>query len=71
MPLFEFTCADCGRVFEELLSLAELEAGAVACPACRSVKVERGLSSFASGGGDRAAGGGGCRGGACGSGGFS
>ena len=41
MPLFEFTCAACGKVFEELLSLAELEAGDVDCPSCRSPEVAR------------------------------
>lgn len=70
MPLFEFTCAQCGKVFEELLSLAELEAGDVACPACRSPEVARSLSTFATAGGDGDAGGG-CRGGACGAGGFT
>lgn len=70
MPLFEFSCLKCGKVFEELLSLAELEAGDVACPACRSPEVTRGLSAFATGGGDPSTGGG-LRGGACGSGGFT
>jgi putative FmdB family regulatory protein len=70
MPLFEFNCLKCGKVFEELLSLAELEAGDVACPACQSPDVARGLSSFATSGGDQPSGGG-CRGGACGSGGFT
>ncbi len=69
MPLFEFTCGKCGRVFEELLSLAELEAGEVACPACKSRDVHRGLSSFATSGGD-SGGGGGC-GGGCGGGRFT
>ncbi len=69
MPLFEFTCGKCGHVFEELLSLAELEAGEVACPACRSTEVRRGLSTFATAGGDAGGGGGGA--GGCGSGGFS
>ena len=70
MPLFEFNCLKCGKVFEELLSLAELEMGDVACPACRSPEVSRGLSAFAVNGGDGPSGGG-CRGGARGSGGFS
>ena len=70
MPLFEFTCGKCGHVFEELLTLAELEAGTVACPACRSADVRRGLSSFATSGG---AGDGGAPSGCggCGGGGFS
>lgn len=65
MPLFEFTCAKCGRIFEELLSLAELEAGDVSCPACGSPEVTRDLSSFAFGGGSAGGGGGG---GGCGAG---
>jgi len=62
MPLFEFTCRNCGHVFEELISLAEIEAGDLECPACRSKRVERGVSSFATGGGSSGSftGGGGC-----------
>ncbi len=62
MPIFEFDCRKCGKVFEELLSLAELEAGAVACPECGAAQVERRLSSFASSTGP-ASGDGGCGGG--------
>ena len=58
MPMYEFVCRECGAEFEELLTHAELEAGEVACPECGSDKVERQLSSFASGG--AAGGGGGC-----------
>ncbi len=65
MPLFEFTCTKCAKVFEELLTLADLESAVVACPECASTEVDRGLSSFATGGGGSA--GGGC-GGGCGSG---
>ncbi len=67
MPLYEFTCTKCGKVFEELLSLAELEAGDLECPACGAGEVTRDLSTFATSGGD----GGGCRGGGCGTGGFA
>jgi putative FmdB family regulatory protein len=67
MPLFEFTCRKCGHVFEELVTLAEIEAGDLSCPACGSKRVERGLSTFATGGGD----GGFSGGGGCGSGGFT
>ena len=69
MPLFEFTCSKCGKVFEELLTLADLDSAAVACPHCGSNDVQRGLSSFATAGGGAGTGGGGC-GGGCG-GGFS
>ncbi|HPF69631.1 MAG TPA: zinc ribbon domain-containing protein [Candidatus Krumholzibacteria bacterium] len=67
MPLYEFTCRKCGHVFEELLSLADVQAGKVACPACKSKAVDKGFSSFATSGGD----GGHVHGGGCGRGGFS
>lgn len=69
MPLYEFTCGKCGHVFEELLTASELEAGKLQCPACRSKKVKRGFSAFATGGSGGAAFSGG--GGGCGSGGFT
>jgi putative FmdB family regulatory protein len=49
VPIFEFTCQKCGHGFEEIVSLAELEAGEVECPRCGARKLERGLSSFATG----------------------
>lgn len=69
MPLFEFTCTRCGKVFEELLSLAELDAGDLECPACGAAEVNRGLSTFATSG--DGGGGGGCASGGCGRGGFT
>lgn len=63
MPLFEFRCRACGRLFEEILSLAELEAERPTCPHCGAVEAEREFSTFATGG----AGGGG--GSSCGGGG--
>lgn len=60
MPLFEFTCAKCGKVFEELLSHAELAVGDLKCPECGSTEVARGLSSFAFGGDGGGGAGGGC-----------
>ena len=61
MPMYEFKCGDCGEVFEELTTLAEVEAGDVACPACGSGDVERQMSTFACGGESPAGtGGGGC-----------
>ena len=70
MPLFEFTCSKCGKTFEELLTLADLEAAVVTCPHCDATEVQRGLSSFATAGGGEAAGGG-CGGGCSGGRGFS
>jgi putative FmdB family regulatory protein len=60
--MFEFECGKCGEAFEELATLAEVEAGEVACPACGAREVERLLSTFACGSDSAAgvAGGGGC-----------
>jgi len=68
VPIFEFTCKKCGHLFEELLSLAELEGGELKCPACRSKRIERGFSAFATGAADST---GGFSGGGCGTGGFT
>ncbi len=62
MPLYEFTCADCGATFEELVSVAFDTLG-VTCPECGSEKIEKLVSRFASGGAstsDGGAGGGSC-----------
>jgi len=58
--MYEFKCADCGSEFEELATLAEVEAGEVPCPDCDSKRVERQMSTFASGGDTPSGGGGGC-----------
>ena len=47
MPLFEFVCSRCGKVFEELVRSASSIAG-VACPACASEEVKKKMSTFAS-----------------------
>jgi len=44
MPLFDFTCADCGRFFELLLRDAK---ETPACPHCASVRVEKQLALVA------------------------
>jgi len=62
MPLYEFTCRKCGHGFEELMSIGDADGGKVVCPACKSRRVEKGFSSFATGG----SGGSGAGGGACG-----
>jgi putative FmdB family regulatory protein len=54
VPIFEFTCRKCGHGFEDIVTLAEVEAGEVVCPACGSDRVERGLSTFATTSGDGA-----------------
>jgi putative FmdB family regulatory protein len=71
VPLYEFTCKKCGHIFDELMSLSELEKGKVKCPACSSKRVERGFSTFATGSGNGGLGDLGGGGGGCGSGGFT
>ncbi len=68
--MYEFSCKKCGHQFEDLVSLAEVEAGKVKCPACGSKKIERGFSTFATSGGGGSSSGGFSTGG-CGSGGFT
>ncbi|MET0555752.1 MAG: zinc ribbon domain-containing protein [Vicinamibacteria bacterium] len=70
MPLYEYRCTDCGRLFEKLVrSWNE----AASCPTCASATVEKQVSTFAMAGTDgggasmRMSGGGG--GGCCGRGG--
>ena len=40
MPLYEYSCAKCHHLFEELV----FNSDPVACPHCRATKVERLLS---------------------------
>jgi putative FmdB family regulatory protein len=47
MPIYEYTCQECKRVFILALSLKELEAKpTVTCPHCKSAKVEKKYSAF-------------------------
>jgi putative FmdB family regulatory protein len=45
MPIFEYTCEDCGTAFEKLVR-ASSENG-VACPSCGEHHVKKEFSSFA------------------------
>ncbi len=45
MPIFEFRCKDCGRLFEVLFKSRD-EKLKVTCPACNSKKSEKVLSVF-------------------------
>ena len=47
MPIFEYKCNECGKKFESL-SL-DKNSPQVSCPHCKSQKVEKQFSSFASG----------------------
>lgn len=46
MPIFEFTCENCGWEFEELLR--NTDTSEVSCPACDSKQISKKISSFAS-----------------------
>lgn len=43
MPLFDFRCKTCGKVFEALVRSGEMPR----CPACDATDLERQLSTFA------------------------
>ncbi|MBP9021132.1 MAG: zinc ribbon domain-containing protein [Syntrophobacterales bacterium] len=47
MPIYEFKCKNCGRVFEVLFRTRQ-EQLKVLCPDCRSEKAERVMSVFGS-----------------------
>jgi putative FmdB family regulatory protein len=46
MPIYEYRCEDCGRVFEKLRRFSDSDSD-LKCPACDSEEVERQLSCFA------------------------
>jgi len=48
MPIYEYRCLECGAVFSKLQRVGATSEG-VRCPKCGSEKVERMLSTFASG----------------------
>ncbi len=49
MPIYEYQCKDCSKVFSKLQKISA-DPKAVVCPGCGSSNVERLVSSFASGG---------------------
>ena len=48
MPLYEYQCGNCGKLFEMLRRIKDADSD-VECPDCRSNKIERMLSTFAAG----------------------
>ncbi len=50
MPIYEYRCAQCGKKFEKLRGMRDSDEG-VECPECRSSKVDRQFSGFATSGG--------------------
>lgn len=51
MPIYEYQCRPCRRVFEVLVRSQKDEENAV-CPDCKSSQVDRQLSVFAARGGE-------------------
>jgi len=49
MPLYEYQCRWCGKVFEMLRRMKDADDD-LECPDCHSNKVERQFSTFAAGG---------------------
>lgn len=49
MPLYDYRCRACGNTFELLRRIHDSDAN-LECPVCHSDKIERLLSSFATGG---------------------
>jgi len=70
MPIYEYTCKDCGKDFEKIMSFSAKDIDSPECPGCKSHQTHRLISRVASYGGN--AGGGSSSGSSCGSsGGFS
>lgn len=46
MPLYEYECRNCKKIFIQVLTLKEHEAGEVACPDCGSKQVKQLISPF-------------------------
>jgi putative FmdB family regulatory protein len=45
MPHYEYVCNKCKKTFSLIMTLAEYDKGNVACPKCKSKKVEQKLST--------------------------
>ncbi|MBI5815725.1 MAG: zinc ribbon domain-containing protein [Nitrospinae bacterium] len=45
MPIYEYTCSNCGKSFEALVMSAESRKG-IKCPSCGSARIEKDLSVF-------------------------
>ncbi|MBM4425130.1 MAG: zinc ribbon domain-containing protein [Chloroflexi bacterium] len=56
MPIYEYECADCGEEFEKLVKLSEA-AAKPECPNCGGKHTQKRLSTFASHGFAKSAGG--------------
>jgi putative FmdB family regulatory protein len=52
MPLYEYICNECGRVFEKIVSFTEAKKNP-ACPDCQSQHTQKKISKVASTGGSK------------------
>jgi putative FmdB family regulatory protein len=46
MPQYEYACKQCKKTFSLIMTLAEYDKRNVACPKCKSKKVEQKVSGF-------------------------
>jgi putative FmdB family regulatory protein len=46
MPSYEYVCKECKKKFTLTMTITQHEAGGVACPKCKSKKVEQLVASF-------------------------
>jgi putative FmdB family regulatory protein len=49
MPLYEYHCRNCGKIFELLRRMQDADSD-VECPRCHAEKIERQFSTFATAG---------------------
>ena len=69
MPIYEYSCKDCGKEFEKIMSFSAKDIDSPECPGCKSHQTHRLISRVASFGANTS---GGSTGSSCGSsGGFS
>lgn len=59
MPIYEYRCQKCGERFEKFVRSSSAQQ-TVECPRCGSKEVEKAISLFGIGGGDRPSAGAGC-----------
>ena len=46
MPQYDFLCKDWQKRFTKILTISELEKGAIKCPECGGEKVEQQVAGF-------------------------
>jgi len=51
MPIFEYKCKTCGKIFEEFLFSSNTPSEEIKCPVCGQNEPEKLMSAFSSSGG--------------------